>query len=302
MPLIPRVDALLACDDENIPKVRQLLDEFSHDLPELLNQACVLYESAQHSFGQGIGDHFQDLMQAMNTLGLSDPGKVREVVEKPPPPGQQPVYAAANTGLDRLYSRENRGILVARMGVQYAMAVADLLRMRVTSPLSFLRVQCESIAYCKLMRDTPSIAREWRDAMTEDEEKALYYKYQRHIKAILWPWSLAEMYDRASSWAMHCRFSGVSLGLRVQTTVENNKIHQDIKVLAQEFDPDNPDVFILAVLFLLRGQERIFSRMNEANPEVDDPILLQQKIPAFRARVDAMFQRMARHRPDLVRR
>jgi hypothetical protein len=51
----------------------------------------------------------------------------------------------------------------------------------------------------------------------------------------------------------------------------------------------------------LRGQERIFSRINEANPEIDDPILLQQRIPAFRARVDAMFARMARHRPDLVR-
>ena len=89
------------------------------------------------------------------------------------------------------------------------------------------------------------------------------------------------------------------MGLKITTRAQGSKIHMDTTVKAQEYDEEHPEEFLLMVLWVLHGQGLIFIRLNEANPEIAHAVLLERKIPAFRAGVAAMFRRMGKLRPDL---
>ena len=57
MALIPEIDRLLECDEENVREARRFLSEFSTDIPEALNQAAVLFATARRAFAQGLCEH-----------------------------------------------------------------------------------------------------------------------------------------------------------------------------------------------------------------------------------------------------
>jgi len=302
MALIPEIDKLLACDEENIKETRRFLSDFSGDLPEALNQAAVLYATAGRCFGQGLPDHFRALAAEIAAFGLNTIAELEAKLDAPAPAGQEAAHRQALDVLNRYYDRESRGILLARLGVLYATAVTDLLRMRVTGPLGYVRIQCESLALMNLMRKNPALAREWRHILTEANGKAFYNAHQRSVKAELRAFALEFAYDNASSTALHSRFSGAALGLEVSSQVVNGKIIQDIKVKAQELDPDNPNLFLLIVLHVLRVQERILRSLPTTCPEIDDRLLIDKRIPAFNQAVDALYEQFGRSEPDLVKR
>jgi hypothetical protein len=302
MALIPEIDKLLACDEENVRETRRFLSESSHDLPEALNQAAVLYSTANRSFGQGLADHFRELAAEIDALGVNTIDELEAKLETPAPTGQEAAYVQALDVLNRYYDREYRGILLVRLGILYATAVADLLRMRVTGPLGYVRVQCESLALMNLMRTNPALAREWRHLLTEADGKAFYKNHQQAVKAELRTFDLEFAYDNASSTALHSRFSGATLGLEVSSQVIDGKIIQEVKVKAQELDPDNPDLFLLIVLHVLRVQDRILRHLRTACPEINDRLLIETRIPAFARAVDALYTEFGRRRLDLVER
>src|SRR6266853_5692590 len=71
------------------------------------------------------------------------------------------------------------------IGVFYSAAVADLLRMRLTVPLGYLRLQCESIALLKLMSENSSVTQQWVSIQTDKDGKAFFQKYQGGVMTIL---------------------------------------------------------------------------------------------------------------------
>jgi hypothetical protein len=75
-----------------------------------------------------------------------------------------------------------------------------------------------------------------------------------------------------------------------------------VKVKAQELDPDNPDLFLLIVLHVLRVQDRILRHLRTACPEINDRLLIETRIPAFARAVDALYTEFGRRRLDLVER
>jgi len=302
MALIPEIDKLLECDEQNIRETRRFLSKFSSDLPEALNQAAVVFGTASRAFGQGLPDHFRELACEIGAFSLSTISELESKLEGAVRAGQEAAFARATDVLNRYYERESRGVLLARLGVLYATAAADLLRMRVTGPLGYVRVQCESLALMKLMRDTPAVAREWRNVLTEADGKAFYRKYQPSVKNELRNFELEFAYDNASSTALHSRFSGAALGLEVTSHTVDGKIIQDVKVKAQELDPDNPDVFLLVVLHVLRVQDRLLKHVPSTCPEIHDPTLVDTRIPEFSRSVDSLYDQFGKRRPDLVER
>jgi len=302
MALTPESDKLLECDEQNIRETRRFLSEVSVDLPEALNQAAVLYVTANRAFGQGIEDHFRGLANEIAAFGLNTISELEAKLKIPPAPGQDAAYAKARDALDRFRERECRGVLLARIGVLYTIAAADLLRMRVTGPLGYVRIQCESLALMSIMRGAPETATEWRNVFTEADGRAFFGKYQPRVKQELRSFDLEFAYDNASSTALHSRFAGISLGLEVTTQVVNGKIIEDVQVKAQELNPDNPDTFLLILLHVLRVQDRILKQLPVVCPEIDDRLLVEQRIPDFTGTVDKLYADRARKRPDLVER
>ena len=66
-------------------------------------------------------------------------------------------------------------------------------------------------------------------------------------------------------------------------------------MLAQEFDGENPDHFMVQVFHALHIQARIFASLKDAVPEINDPLLLETRIPQFIERVDRLFRRFGEH-------
>ena len=130
MSQIPDIDRLLAADEANVRSMRKVFDNYSKELPELLNTASELYGTCSRVFGQAISDE---------TSGLQPDSSIVENIQV------------------KFY----RGLLLARIGVLYGSAVADFLRMRLTMPLACVRLQCESIALIKLMSENILAAQKW---------------------------------------------------------------------------------------------------------------------------------------------
>lgn len=302
MAFISEIDKLLQADENNVQVTKCFLSDFSPDTLEVLNQAAVLYDTVCRAFSQGFHDHFRELATEISTLGLSTFAEFVEKLSGPVPQEREAQYTRATEVLNRYYEREGRRILLVRLGVLYGTAAADLLRMRVTVPLAYVRIQCESLALMQLMHATPEIAREWIEINTEVQGKAFFRAYQPAVKGVLRSFNLEFAYDNASSIALHSRFAGVAFGTAVTSRVVDGKIVQEIKVKAQEFDLDNPDPFLLIVLHVVRVQERILSRLAEMNREIDDPLLLETRIPQFSRAVNALYETFERRRPDLVAR
>lgn len=301
MALVPEIDRLLDMDVDNVREVRRFLSNDAPDSLEIMNQAAVNYTTATRAFGQGIEDPWTELSEKMGALSVTDIPQLLVLLDGPVPKGHSRLFAEASEALDRHFSLENRSMLLARLGVLYGTAVADFMRMRVTAPLGYMRVQCESLALMKLMCDDPSIAREWRFIKSHADGRAFFGRHQGSVKATLRRFELEFAYNNASSTALHSRFAGMVLGLRTSTSAGGSRITQRIEVVAQELHPDNPDLFILMLFHCFRVQERILRHLSQACPEISDRLFLETRVPQFSRLVEQLYQNFVKRRPDLAR-
>jgi hypothetical protein len=249
---IPEITPLLKADEANVQTMQRFFANASSELPKLLNEASAIYSACSQAFGQGL---------AQASLNV----------------------APEETAIQRIQAALLRGLLLSQIGVLFGLEVADFLRMRVTAPLVNVRLQCESYALMKLMRQNPAIAREWQEIQTDEEGKRFFGKHQKRLKKTLESYDLASAYDRTSGVALHSRFIGLARGFRNSQTEDAYRKTQKFMFLAQEFDRERPHYFLSEVLFTLQVQERIFVNMRDVAPEIADAVLLDTRIPQFRA-------------------
>jgi hypothetical protein len=184
-----------------------------------------------------------------------------------------------------------RALLFACIGVFYSAAVADLLRMRLTVPLGYLRLQCESIALLKLMSENPSVTQQWASIQSDADGMAFFRKHQPRVKEILRAYNLSDVYEHASGAALHSRFIGLA-----QVQIRSMKMashYSEDRINLQEFDPDNPHRFMIEVIFtVLRAQGLIFANLRDAAPE-NDPSYAESHFPQFVEKVNQLMDRVA---------
>jgi hypothetical protein len=182
-------------------------------LPELINEASVLYTACSRVFGQTLSHEINSLPR-----------------DTPPD----------NIVIAELVVKRQRALLFTRIGVLYGTAIADLLRMRLTAPLGYIRLQCESIALLKLMSENSSIMQQWVNIQTDKEGRAFFQKYQKRVMTILGTYNLSNIYDQTSGSALHSRFIGVARGYKFTRYEDGLRIVNSDKILAQEFNPEKP--------------------------------------------------------------
>jgi hypothetical protein len=259
MPQMPDIDNLIAADKANVQKMRRVFADYSPELPELLNTASVLYQTCCRAFGQTVSDEAASLVDSSAAEGMQ--------------------------------AKLQRGLLLARIGVLYSTAVTDFLRMRLTIPLVCVRLQCESLALIKLIFENPSVSRQWMDILTDEDGRVFFRQYQERVKSILRSYYLAEVYDQTSGEALHSRFIGLARGYTTTNHNDGYRATQSHLIRAQEFDVQEPDYFMVQVFHVLRIQAQIFASLKDAAPEINDPILLETRLPQFIRRVDRLFRR-----------
>jgi hypothetical protein len=143
MPQIPEIDRLLAADEANVQTMRKVFTDYSQELPELLNAASELYTTCSRAFGQALSDETRGLL-------------------------------IDNSAVEKIQAKVQRGLLLARIGVLYSTAVTDFLRIRLTTPLACVRLQCESLALVKLMFENPSVAQQWMNIQKDKDGRTFF--------------------------------------------------------------------------------------------------------------------------------
>jgi hypothetical protein len=267
MSLMPDIDRLLDTDERNVREMQKFFAGFQ-GLSELLNEASVLYQTCSRAFGQTLNDKLD-----------SFPRTIR------------PDDSIVKTLLADRY----RALLFARMGVFYSAAVADLLRMRLTVPLGYLRLQCESIALLKLMSEDPAVTQQWASIQSETDGIAFFRKHQPRVKEILKAYNLWDAYDHASGAALHSRFIGLAHGYRSRSYADGLRVIQEDRINLQEFNPESPHHFMGEVIIILRAQGLIFINLSDAIPEIADPLLLETRFPQLIEKINQMMDRARKH-------
>jgi hypothetical protein len=153
MSQMPDINSLLAADEKNAREMQRLFASYQ-GLPELLNEASVLYSTCSRAFGQTLSHEVNSLPRDM-------------------PPDKQVIA--------ELLAKRHRALLFTRISVLYGTAVADLLRMRLTAALWYIRLRCESIALLKLMSENSSVVEQWVNIQTDKEGRAFFQKHQKHV-------------------------------------------------------------------------------------------------------------------------
>jgi hypothetical protein len=268
MSLMPDIDRLLETDEKNVREMHRCFAGYQ-GLSELLNEASVLYATCCRALGQTVNHELNSL-----------PRDIR--------PDDSVVKA--------LLADRYRALLFARIGVFYSAAVADLLRMRLTVPLGYLRLQCESIALLKLMSEDSSVTQQWVSIQTDKDGRTFFQRHQARIKDILRAYDLSDIYEHASSAALHSRFIGLAQGYKFARREDGLRIIQEDRINLQEFDPEHPHRFMIEVIFtVLRAQALIFANLRDAVPEITDPLLLETRFPQFIEKVNQLMDRARKH-------
>lgn len=301
--IIKSIDKLLKADDDNINVVKKVLHDYHPKLIDFIDDIVSTYDTAVRDFAQGIKDHFTDLDRISNELDVDDDLEL-----------EQKIYALirqkenielaveAQQILYKYFSRECRGILLLDLRNLFSMEIADILRMRVTSSLFYLRLQCETLAFIKLMLDNPEISNEWRKCITEEDGIRFFRNTQSKIKSILKSFDLEFSYNFTSGAAVHTRFGRSVRGMEVETSRKTDKIIYNMKMAVQEFDGAAPEYFILNIIFLLQAQSRILFNLSVVCPEITDPILLKKRIPKILNKADNFHSLFPKKFPQLAKR
>ena len=279
MSQMPDIDSLLEADEKNVREMQKLFADYQ-GLPELLNEAVVLYKTCNRAFGQALS---QEVSSLPHDLPLDKGLIVAEFMAK-----------------------HQRGLLFTRIGVLYGTAVADLLRMRLTAPLGYVRLQCESIALLKLMSEDSSIVQQWVNIQTDKDGTAFYRKYQKRVMEILRTYNLSDTYNQTSGSALHSRFIGLAQGYKSARYEDGLRVIQEHRINVQEFDPESPHRFMMRVIFIvLRVQALILASLKDAIPEISDKLLLETRIPQFIERVNRFLElarvHFAQYFPDVTK-
>jgi hypothetical protein len=244
MSQMPDIESLLEADEKNVREMQKVFADYG-ELPQLLNEAMILYTTCNRAFGQALSQEISSLPCDL-------------------PLDKSPIVA-------EFTAKHQRGLLFSRIGVLYGAAVADLVRMRLTAPLGYVRLQCESIALLKIMSEDSSIVQQWVNIQTDKDGTAFYKKYQPRVINILKNYNLADAYNQASGAALHSRFIGVAQGYKSARREDDLRVVQEHRVNVQEFNPENPHRFMLRVIFtVLRVQALILVSLKDAVPEIND--------------------------------
>ena len=301
------IDKLLELDSENVGITKKNLAIFSPELPDALDDAARLFETFAHAFSQA-GKDDEDisvLNDCFQKLKANTKNEMDAILKSPPPTGDSEkarTVLAAKAAYNRMWSRRIRGILLVYAHRCYEYAVTDLLRLRISSALGYLRNQIEAVAQISIMRENPEVAYEWLNVANNENGLRYYNKYKQKIFEFRDKHNLNFAWNLASGTSQHVRLASLVSSLSLSSFEERGRHVTEVKVSFQEVRPDEPEGLFLKALTILRTQERLFSVMaaDDCLPESCDPILVDVRIPRFRQKGDRLWSRGEQVFPNQV--
>lgn len=283
-----------------------LFQSFSPELLEVIEAAVGLCKTFAHSYGQNWSgaDDARDIDYCMRQLDAANEEELKAMLkERPRPKGTQgDLLGRVQDALDREWARWVRGLLLLFLGRSFLFAVLDLMRLRLTASTIHLRNLAETIGLLAVMRDDPGVAETWTSIQNDDDGKRFHRRYNQRITTEAEAFNLRGAHEFGSESAAHVRWASVAPGVRYGESEQRGRRFQEMKLAHQEGDPDRPQFVLLQVLYLLRTQERVFRALIDVLPEANDPVLIEQRVPAFGRAVDDLWKKFFRAFPEDAKR
>jgi hypothetical protein len=292
------IETLLKCDEENAKMIRRLFADHDAELSEALEDAAQLFVTFSRVFSQQAKDDLeQETLHAIQEqLGFSDAEEFYSaIISSDPNSPESDLMLKAKDAVDRFYSRRARGWLLLLIQRCYMFAATDLLRLRGNVALGHLRLAVEAAYFMNIMRDDPSVAHVWVHLESDEEGKQFFKEHKKGLGSFMDQYELAGLYNLTSGTAQHARFASLVFGLRFDSGVKGNRRQDEYKLVFQEGETRQQ---LLWAVFLLEMQYRLFMAMREGLPEIDDPLLVNTRLPNFRNKVNRLWKHLEKVFPE----
>ena len=180
----------------------------------------------------------------------------------------------------------------------YMFCATDALRLRLSSAMGYLRLQIEAAALMDIIRRSPVVGQEWVSIRDDSSGRRFHQKHAKVIAEFRRDYNLEFEWNIASATTQHVRLHSIVFGLNYRTYTEPTQEVSEIWISFQEADPSRPQDMILRFLSILRTQERLLNAIPRVTPEVDDPILLDIRLPKYTRKIDGLWTRFADRFPS----
>ena len=182
--------------------------------------------------------------------------------------------------------------LIRRLRRDFLFGLTDMLRLRTSPALGYLRLQLETLALIQIMESDPNAAALWLEAFENEEGRAFHDRYQPQIVKYLRQWELYEEYSRTSGTSQHSRVLGVAAGVLTAMAEEPGQLGlayqeiDDFVALLSEFR-----YFLAVNREVLRRLLEILPKASSANGPVEALQAYEQLLEPVSKKIYLAFRR-----------
>ena len=276
-----KLNSLVGKDSDNIAASRQALNDIEPASLMAVEKAAEVLDNVPQLFGKicEYAKHHKvvsDWALSMGLRGEEELQLVRDAVliGKPQASDQSEM---AKESLEKAVSIISRCQLSLRLGRDFLFGTTDLLRLRITPALGYLRLQSETIAILRLLYEKPQMSEEWLASAYPDGGKPFYDKWHREILKRIRDFGLHPDYLFGTNMALHSRASGLSMGIMVGAS--EKEIPGQTRFAYQE--ADDPGTLFFWFGMFLRFHQKLLLHLKDIFPELDSSAIDSSGLPEF---------------------
>jgi hypothetical protein len=264
---VPTLDYLIGADGENITKSSAALSGTHAPSLEVVEEATQVFDRLNGVWGTRCDyDTYHGQVDSWaKEIGLSG-AEALDYLEQASMIGNSSLGDSTNmakVNLDKAVSVLARTYLTARLCRDFLWGITDLLRLRLTPAVGYLRVQAETCGLLMLMAESPPVAREWLRVMDHNRGKEFHNRYHPTIVSRIRTLGLYPGYQEGSEVALHSRPWGVSRGVLIGA---KKKQYGDVKLVYQE--ADDPRILFFSFASYLGFHAQVMRNIESLYPEL----------------------------------
>lgn len=283
-------DRLFECDLQNYQEAKRALNTIEANALKAADECATVLEKVGQAFGKvckydelhGILDSWIEKQQLPPTEAVKYLQSAVLIGKE----SKEDETSKAKAALEKLYSVIGRIYLLLRFGRDYLLGLSEILKLRVTPAMGYLRVQAESVALLKLFADEPHVAQDWLDATASESGKQFYQNHHTKIIKTVKKFNLYENYERGSWMALHSRVGGVSLGIIQGARKLEDSARGTVRLVYQEVD-DHVVLFFWFCQYLLFHQ-KVVGILPTVLPEISSQEFAETGAGKFSEMVDGL--------------
>jgi hypothetical protein len=252
-----RVEQFLAADEHNTrvsPELMRMLHPWAFDAFE---DCADVFRLLYDAVGRWDVEQAEDrkLSEIAKRNDLSEDQLIQLLKTE-----QAGTIAGATESWNRLWALRAVKYLVMACQRFWTWGAAEHFRMRPTAALGYLRLEAEALGLIALFLKDSSLGYRWLHPMTTADGKKFFHDTQPAVKKEMATFDVAKVYDMASSSAQHVRMAGL-----IRSLAEEGGA---VSLPDQEFNPEDPYSFHLALAHFHRIQVRILLALGKILPEM----------------------------------